>query len=60
MSSDGSMLAIGGPHDRCNLEGATWVYQYDGSKYNQLGPKLIGSGQEGDTGPARGNKGRVW
>ncbi len=45
LSSDGSRLAVGGPFDN-DVVGATWVFQYDGSVYNQLGEKLVGSGYE--------------
>lgn len=48
MSSDGSMLAVGGIQDGTVYDtsriGATWVFQYDGSgSYRQLGSKLVGT-----------------
>lgn len=45
-SSNGSMLAVGGPFDD-GLVGATWVFHWDGSKYKQLGSKLLVDGSQG-------------
>ena len=47
LSSDGSILAVGGPLDNNNV-GATWLFRYDGSGgYTQLGDKLVGTGYDG-------------
>ncbi len=41
LSSDGRTLAVGGPYDD-DLKGATWIFVFDGTAYQQLGPKLVG------------------
>ena len=43
LSSDGSILAVGGDLDN-EYVGATWMFRYDGSGgYTQLGDKLVGT-----------------
>lgn len=42
LSSDGRVLAVGGPLDN-NGKGATWIFISDGSTYQQLGNKLLGN-----------------
>lgn len=44
LSGDGKKLAVGGPCDD-NYRGATWIYEYDGTKW-QEGPKLISQDTE--------------
>lgn len=39
LSSDGRILAVGGPLDNFRA-GATWIFVYDGSTYQQFGRKL--------------------
>lgn len=41
LSFDGQVLAVGGPGDNNKL-GATWIFECDGSRYKQLGIKLVG------------------
>lgn len=43
LSGDGRLLAVGGAVDDGGV-GATWVFQYNGSHYIQIGQKLVGSG----------------
>lgn len=43
ISSNGSVLAVGGPYDNGEV-GATWIFLYNGSTYQQLGQKLVGTG----------------
>lgn len=43
LSSDGHILVVGGPYDN-NGVGATWVFENNGSTYQQLGRKLVGLG----------------
>lgn len=38
---NGSILAVGGQGD--DLVGATWLFRFNGSQYEQLGDKLVGS-----------------
>ncbi len=46
LSYDGYVLATGG--DRFNLNfGGCWVFIFDGSKYSQLGGRIIGTGSIG-------------
>lgn len=33
-------LAVGGPYDNGGT-GATWIFQYNGTHYNQLGAKIV-------------------
>lgn len=44
LSSDGSLLAVGGPSDNDDI-GATWVFEYDDreKKYKQMGLKVTGN-----------------
>ncbi len=42
LSSDGNTLAVGGPYDDSGI-GATWIFVFDGSDYQQMGPKLVQS-----------------
>lgn len=45
LSSDGSILAVGGPLDGSLYApriGSTWIFQFNGSTYKQLGEKLVG------------------
>ncbi len=46
ISSDGRTLAVGGYGDDGNI-GSTWIFEFDGSSYQQLGDKLVGSGSVG-------------
>ncbi len=46
LSSDGRILAVGGPADD-SLLGGTWIFVFDGTTYQQLGAKLVGSGSVG-------------
>ncbi len=71
LSSDGSTLAVGGYSDQFGLTpgfespegydvtfagvGATWVFVYNGTGYNQLGRKLVGTGYNGTS-----QQGTVW
>lgn len=41
LSSNGSIIAVGGPIDNTDV-GATWIFQYDGLTYQQVGEKLVG------------------
>ena len=43
LSSDGNILAIGGPKDN-NFVGATWIFTRSGGVWTQQGAKLVGSG----------------
>lgn len=43
LSSDGEILAVGAPSDDDDI-GATSIFHYNGSTYNQLGDKLVGEG----------------
>lgn len=46
LSSNGSILAVGGPLDGPSYApriGSTWLFQFNGSTYNQLGDKLVGT-----------------
>lgn len=52
LSSDGHMLAVGGPSDKMGI-GATWLFKYDGSTFQQIGDKIIGIGSSG--GPRKGS-----
>lgn len=45
LSTDGTFLAFGGPEDDDGI-GATWVFLFNGSSYEQLGNKLIGADSE--------------
>lgn len=65
LSADGSVLAVGGYSDTygfttsaessvgydVTLEGvgATWIFGYNGTAYNQLEPKLVGTGYNDST-----------
>ena len=56
LSSDGSILAVGGNADN-NLIGATWLFRYNGSGgYTQLGDKLVGTGYQAPFGPQQGQE----
>ncbi len=47
LSSNGSILAVGGPNDNFYV-GATWLFKDNGSGgYTQLGDKLVGLDYEG-------------
>ncbi len=46
LSSDGKTLAVGGPSDDGG-KGATWIFVLNGSTFQQLGRKLVGSGSVG-------------
>lgn len=43
LSADGDFLGVGGVGDDRYI-GATWVYQYNGSDYIQVGEKIVGTG----------------
>ena len=46
LSSNGSILAVGGPVDGPSYTdriGSTWLFEFNGSRYNQLGDKLVGT-----------------
>jgi hypothetical protein len=43
ISSDGSIAVVGGPTDSTNI-GAAWAFQRVNGSWNQLGNKLVGSG----------------
>ena len=43
LSSDGRTLAVGGPYDDSD-RGATWIFVFDGSTYQQLGDKRLPQG----------------
>ena len=53
LSSDGLTLAVGGLGDDSGV-GATWIFVFDGSAYQQLGVKLVGSGSVGPYGSGQG------
>ncbi len=48
LSSNGDILAVGGPLDNRRIPagpiGATWIFQQLDGKWEQQGPKLVGSG----------------
>lgn len=46
LSGDGNTALIGGPHDKDS--GAAWVFTRSGSTWTQQGPKLVGTGANGD------------
>lgn len=46
LSSDGRILAVGGPKDNSGV-GATWMFEFDGSTYRQFNNKLVGSDTSG-------------
>src|SRR5205823_450650 len=46
LSADGKTALIGGPQDSGG-DGAAWVFRRPGSKWRQLGPKLIGTDADG-------------
>lgn len=48
LSSDGQILAVGGIGDDFYV-GATWIFAYDGSVYQQLGEKLVGADSVGSS-----------
>lgn len=41
LSSNGHILAVGGPYNN-GWEGATWIFEFDGSTYQQRGNKIVG------------------
>lgn len=45
---NGHILAVGGPADGRGI-GATWIFVNDGSRYQQRGPKLVGTGASGSS-----------
>lgn len=63
LSSDGLTLAVGGYSDQFGFTpngesvagydvtlagvGATWIFVFNGTAYNQLGRKLVGTGYNG-------------
>jgi hypothetical protein len=47
LSGDGNTALIGGPLDQ-TAGGAAWVFTRSGSTWTQQGPKLIGSGADGN------------
>ena len=53
LSSDGGIFAVGGPFDNGRI-GATWIFVFDGSTFQQLGSKLVGSGSIGSFGSYQG------
>ena len=53
LSSDGRTVAVGGYRDN-NYVGATWIFVFDGSAYQQIGNKLVGSGSVGPYGSEQG------
>lgn len=55
LSSDGRILAIGGPGDNNGI-GATWIFVSNGSVYQQLGQKLVATDSSG---VSRQGKGRA-
>ena len=48
LNSAGDVLAVGGSTDNSN-KGATWVYQWDGTAWNQMGNKLVDTTAAGNT-----------
>jgi len=48
LSSDGSTLAVGGPSDAWNT-GAVWIWTRNSTGWIQQGPKLVGTGGEGES-----------
>ncbi len=48
LSSDGRILAVGASRDD-GFKGATWIFVSDGSSYQPLGSKLVGSGSVGSS-----------
>lgn len=57
ISSNGSILAVGGAADNDRV-GATWIFVYNGTTYNQLGSKLFAkdssdTSEQGKGGPSR-------
>jgi len=46
LSADGSTALVGAPGDNSNA-GAAWVFTRSGSSWEQQGPKLTGTGEEG-------------
>lgn len=47
LSGNGLVLAVGGYIDN-SFTGATWIYEYSGGTWNQVGSKLVGSGSVGN------------
>lgn len=43
LSNDGKILAVGAPYDN-SLIGGVFIFIYDGSAYQQLGGKVLGTG----------------
>ena len=43
LSSAGSLLAVGGPFTQ-NGTGAVWMWENNGTKWNQMGGALLGTG----------------
>jgi phosphodiesterase/alkaline phosphatase D-like protein len=48
LSSNGNMALIGGPADNTNI-GAAWAFTHAGATWTQLGAKLTGSGEVGES-----------
>lgn len=53
LSWDGFLLAVGGPTDKYGV-GATWLFEYNGSGYTQIGNKLVRTGNENNSHPWQG------
>jgi hypothetical protein len=52
ISSDGNTTIIGGDYDN-NSTGAVWVFTRSGSVWSQQGPKLVGTGGDGNSSQGR-------
>lgn len=48
LSGDGRFLAVGGPQDNYGT-GATWIFEFNGTMYIQLGYKLVGADASGSS-----------
>jgi hypothetical protein len=47
LSADGNTAIVGGPYDNSNV-GAVWIWTRSGGVWTQQGPKLVGTGAEGN------------
>lgn len=59
VSLDRKVIAIGGPEDNDTV-GATWVFVYNGSTYQQLGNKLVATNSSGLSQQGIKGKGQKW
>ncbi|MGO9791447.1 MAG: hypothetical protein ACLP8S_18695, partial [Solirubrobacteraceae bacterium] len=48
LSGDGNTALVGGGGNVANVVGAAWVFTRSGTTWTQQGPKLVGTGADGD------------